>query len=88
MLLQILTHTPVFVWALLAGLIALGVTQSRDRRVAPARLLALPALMLGLGAWSLAPGMAALALFSAGTGDPGSRRHNLNPCLNTHRPPP
>ena len=79
------------------------------------RLLALPALMIGLGAWSLAPGTAALplvalfwvaalalvfglitglsigrtlALFSAGTGDPGSRRHNLNPCLNTHRPPP
>lgn len=62
MLLQILTHTPVFVWALLAGLIALGVAQSRERRVAPARLLALPALMLGLGAWSLAPGMAALPL--------------------------
>jgi hypothetical protein len=60
MLLQILTHTPVFVWFLLAGLIVLGWRQSRDRLVAPLQVLALPALMLGLGGWSLAPGMAAL----------------------------
>jgi hypothetical protein len=60
MLLQILAHTPVFVWFLLAGLVTLGWQQSRDRRVAPLQVLALPALMLGLGAWSLAPGMAAL----------------------------
>jgi hypothetical protein len=60
MLLQILTHTPVFVWFLLAGLIALGWRQSRERRIAPLQVLALPALMLGLGAWALAPGMAAL----------------------------
>jgi hypothetical protein len=60
MLMQILAHTPVFVWVLLAGLIALGWNQSRDRRLAPLQVLVLPALMLGLGAWSLAPGMAAL----------------------------
>lgn len=65
MLLQILTHTPVFVWFLLAGLIALGWRQSRDRLVTPLQVLALPALMLGLGAWSLAPGLAALPVLAA-----------------------
>ena len=62
MLLQILTHTPVYVWFLLAGLIALGWAQSRDRQIRPLQLLALPALMLGLGGWALAPGIAALQL--------------------------
>ena len=60
MLLQILTHTPGYVWALLCGLIALGARQTRSRRVPPLQLLAMPALMLGLGAWSLAPGIAAM----------------------------
>lgn len=62
MLLQILIHTPVFVWFLLAGLVTLGWRLSRNRQVAPVQVLALPALMLGLGAWSLAPGIAAQPL--------------------------
>jgi hypothetical protein len=77
MLLQIITHTPLFVWALLAGLVALGWRQTRTRQVVPRQVLMLPAAMLGLGLWSLVPGLqtnpsvallwlAALALGAAG----------------------
>jgi hypothetical protein len=59
MLIQILTHTPLAVWALLAGLLALGLMQSRTRQLGLGRALALPALFLGLGLWSLVPGMSA-----------------------------
>ena len=60
MALQILTHTPFFVWAMLAGLVALGLMQARTRRAALPRVLALPAVFLGLGLWSLLPGMTAM----------------------------
>lgn len=53
-LLTILQHTPAWVWALLAALVALGLSQLRQRRVAPLRLLILPAVLLGLGLWSMA----------------------------------
>jgi hypothetical protein len=62
MLTQILAHTPAWVWGLLAALIALGLVQTRTRRVARAQLLALPLAMLGLGLWSLAPVFAVLPL--------------------------
>lgn len=48
---EIVRHTPVWVWALLAGLIALGLKQSRDHVLRRTRLLVLPAV---LGALSLA----------------------------------
>jgi hypothetical protein len=65
MLVQILTHTPVFVWALLAGLLALGLMQARTRRVGLGRAVTLPVLFLGLGLWSLLPGISALPAVAA-----------------------
>lgn len=52
-ILTILQHTPPWVWGLLAALVALGLAQLRQRRVAPLRLLILPAVLLGLGLWSM-----------------------------------
>ncbi len=54
-LLQILKHTPVWVWLLLGTLVYYGYVQSRTRRVSKARLLLLPAALAGLslyGVWS------------------------------------
>ena len=65
MLIQILLHTPVWVWALLSGLLALGLWQRRSRQVARAQLLALPLAMLALGLWSMAPGFVAQPLLAA-----------------------
>ncbi len=75
MVLQILIHTPRWVWALLAALLALGLWQRRERRVRRGQLLALPGAMLGLSLWSMAPGFVAqpvaavlwLAAFAAAT---------------------
>lgn len=60
MVTQILLHTPAWVWALFAALLALGFWQSRPRALAPAQVLVLPAVMLGLGLWSSAGAFAAL----------------------------
>ena len=65
MILNILSHTPVWVWGLLAALIALGIAQTRQRRMAPWRLLMLPLVLLGLGLWSMAPGFIAQPLSAA-----------------------
>jgi len=62
MIVIILSHTPVWVWGLLAALMALGFSQTRQRRLAPWRLLMLPLVLLGLGLWSMAPGFMALPL--------------------------
>lgn len=62
MIVTILSHTPVWVWGLLTALMALGLSQTRQRRVAPSRLLMLPLVLLGLGLWSMAPGFMALPL--------------------------
>ena len=48
---QILSHTPIWVWVLLAGLIALGLKQSRDRVIKRTPLVVLP---MALGLSSLA----------------------------------
>jgi hypothetical protein len=55
MLMQIFTHTPLWVWALAAALLALGLWQRRTRSVAPGALLGLPLGMLALGLWTLVP---------------------------------
>ena len=55
MLMQILTNTPLWVWALAAGLLALGLWQRRTRQVAPSALLGLPIGMLALGLWTMTP---------------------------------
>ncbi len=62
MIVNILSHTPVWVWGLLAALMVLGLSQTRQRHVAPWRLLMLPLVLLGLGLWSMAPGFMALPL--------------------------
>ena len=53
MIAQTMQHTPGWVWVLLLALICLGYLQSRTRIVPKARLLALPAAMLGLSLYSL-----------------------------------
>ena len=57
---DILRFTPVWVWGLLAALLALGFWQTRPRVVARARLLALPLALLGLGLWSTSSSFTAL----------------------------
>jgi len=42
MIVQIFKGTPLWVWLLFAGLIALGASQLRDRQISRARLLILP----------------------------------------------
>lgn len=65
MLMQILIHTPAWVWGLFTALLALGLWQRRSRHVAPAALLALPLVMLALGLWTMAPGFTKLPLTAA-----------------------
>ena len=50
-LLDIVTHTPVAVWAVLAGLVLLGLRQTRTQRMSAARVWLVPLLV---GAASLA----------------------------------
>lgn len=54
MLQQIVSHTPVYVWAILAFLIVRGVASSRDRVVSYRSLYIMPAVMLVLGLTSIA----------------------------------
>lgn len=63
MLNQILTHTPVWVFALFAGLVALGLSQMRTREVPLSRAAILPLVMVLLSL------MGTLSAFS---GSPGS----------------
>ena len=65
MLLQIVLHTPGWVWAMLAALLALGVAQSRPRAVRPLHLLALPLVLLGLGLSSLLPAFLSQPMLAA-----------------------
>ncbi|HYW56523.1 MAG TPA: DUF6622 family protein [Polaromonas sp.] len=50
LLIQILIDTPLWVWGLLAALLVLGISQTRNRSVGLARIVVLP---LGMGAFSL-----------------------------------
>ena len=59
MLIEILSHTPLWVWALLALMLSLGLWQRRDRRVRRGALLGLPLALLALGLTTLAPGFLA-----------------------------
>lgn len=45
---QILTHTPAMAWAILAGLVVLGLLQTRDLVVSRPRVLMLPVAMSAL----------------------------------------
>ena len=48
MLLQIVQHTPVWVWGLFAALVALGLSQVRTREVSMVRMTILPLVLLAL----------------------------------------
>ena len=50
---QIITHTPTWVWGLLAGLVALGWGQTRDREVSLKRVTVLPVVMMIFSASSV-----------------------------------
>jgi hypothetical protein len=64
MLSHIVTHTPVYVWAILAFLVARGMIASRDRDVAVRKLWIVPAAMLALSLQDIAAkfGASSLAL--------------------------
>ena len=81
MLIQILTHTPFYVWAILAFLIQRGMIAMRDRDLELRKLVMIPAVMLvlslqdmnakfGLGGLALA----AWALAAAGASRPATCR--------------
>lgn len=53
MLTQLFTHTPVWVWVLLAALIALGMSQARDRELSLKRVTILPLVMIAFSATSV-----------------------------------
>ena len=57
MLTEILEHTPHWVWAMLAALLALGWMQTRPRAVRAWQLATLPLALAGLGLGSLIPAL-------------------------------
>ncbi|MES2298796.1 MAG: DUF6622 family protein [Pseudomonadota bacterium] len=70
MLLQILNHTPLYVWAILAFLIARGMAASVEREIAVGKLFIIPLAMLALSLHGmvamLGAGPALLAAWAAG----------------------
>jgi len=85
MLIQILTHTPLYVWAILAFLVYRGMAAMRDRDVEVRKLVMIPAVMLvlslqdisakfGLGGWALAAWAVAAAGVALAAGLAGSER--------------
>jgi hypothetical protein len=48
MTIEILRHTPVWVWVLLAVVVGLGFLQTRDRKVSRARAMTLPLIFMAL----------------------------------------
>jgi hypothetical protein len=64
MIIDILTHTPLWVWGILAALVVLGLQQTRDRQLSPTRLTVLPVVFIGLSLSGVLrfPGIAPLAI--------------------------
>ena len=62
MILSILEHTPVWVWALFCALLALGIAQTRTRQVSAARATILPILMIALSLSSVLSSFSLVAL--------------------------
>lgn len=54
MLIQILSHTPLYVWAILAFLVWRGVAELREREIAISRMFVLPLVMLVLSLHDIA----------------------------------
>ena len=53
-LIDIIRHTPIWVWGLLAALLVLGASQTRDREVGLARVTLLPLAMIALALYGVA----------------------------------
>ena len=51
--LQIIQHTPVWVWGLFVALVAFGLSQTRDRAVSLTRVTILPLVLLALSFWGV-----------------------------------
>ena len=66
--LNILRHTPAWIWLLLAGLIALGISQWRNRQASLARVTALPIAMLALSLLGLVTAFARSGTLPAALG--------------------
>jgi len=65
----ILTHTPFWVWLVLALIIVIGLKRTRDRTVSSSRLVLMPLVILGLAAWNLSTlGGSPLAMLGLGIG--------------------
>lgn len=66
MLSNILSHTPVYVWAILAFLVFRGVLALRERDISVTRMAMIPAIMLALALQSIAGrfGFASLAMLA------------------------
>jgi hypothetical protein len=60
----ILRNTPASVWGLLAGLLALGASQLRDRRASLARVSIMPLAMGGFSVWGTFTALGASSLLS------------------------
>jgi hypothetical protein len=67
---NILSHIPTWVWAIFAGLIVMGVVQSRDQFASAKRILILPLVWLVFGVWGIysAFGLQAAPLLAWGLG--------------------
>lgn len=63
MLGTVLHNTPKFVWAILAALIAIGLSQIRDREASLLRVAFMPLVMTGFGIWGMTTGFGASPLF-------------------------
>ena len=64
--LTVLSHTPPWVWLILAALVALGLRQARDHVVSPSRLLVQPLALGGLWLYATVSAFGAQALPLAG----------------------
>ena len=91
MLEPVLKHTPTWVWALLAALIALGLSQARDRSASLARIAIMPVAMTALSVWGTVSafgnspqfGSVMLAWSAMAAGDAG--RHRAVRAAGRHR---
>ncbi|HEY1092112.1 MAG TPA: DUF6622 family protein [Burkholderiaceae bacterium] len=51
--LTVLSHVPVWVWAILGYIVVMGLKQTREMQLAKLRLIALPGFWLCFGAWGV-----------------------------------
>jgi hypothetical protein len=61
----IVSKTPLWVWGLLAGLLALGFSQARQRTASLARIALMPVAMTGFSVWGVVSAFGAAPQFAA-----------------------